>query len=332
MTAFIGRREFITLLGGAASWPVAARAQQLPAMRRIGILMGFAESDEVWQAYLASFKQRLQELGWVEGRTLRVYYRFVGESAEGARRSAEELVALAPDLIFVTTNPALSAVMKVTRSIPIVLTWVSDSVGSGFVASLAHPGGNVTGFHNFEPSVAGKWLEVLKEAAPEISRVAFLYVPEVAANIALMHAAEAASGPLGVKIIAAPARTATDIEQVLTGFATEANSGLVVTPSPLTGTRRDVIIGMAARLRLPAIYPFRFYSADGGMLSYGIDQGESVRGAASYVDRILHGESPADLPVQLPTKFELAINLKTAKALGLKISETFLLRADQVIE
>jgi putative ABC transport system substrate-binding protein len=325
------RRDLITLLGGAAAaWPLPARAQQ--RMRRIGVLMGFAENDEVWQSYLASFKRGLEEFGWVEGRNLRIYYRWAGEDAERTRITAEELVALAPDLLFVTTNPALSAVMQATRTIPIVFTWVSDSVGSGFVKSLAHPGGNVTGFHNFEPSMGGKWLEVLREAAPDLRRAAVLYVPEVAANIALLHAAETASSALGMMVIPAAVRSTTDIEQVLTAFAREPNGGLVVTPSPLTGTRRDVIIAMAARLHLPAIYSFGFYSASGGLLSYGIDQLESVRGAASYVDRILHGANPGELPVQLPTKFRLVINLNTAKALGLTIPESFLLRADEVIE
>ncbi len=316
------RREFVTLLGVAAvAQPFAARAQQADRMRRIGVLMGFDENDEVWQSYLTSLKQRLQELGWIEGRNLRIYYRFTGDNTERTRIAAEELVALAPNLIFVSTNPVVSAVM------PIVFTWVS-----GFVASLARPAGNVTGFHNFEPQFGGKWLEVLKEAAPGVRRVAVLHVPEIAANIALMRAAEAASAALGVTVIPAAVREAADAEHVLSPFARELDGGLIVTPSPLTGTRRDVIVDVAARLRLPAIYPFGFYSASGGLLSYGIDQLELVRGAASYVDRILRGENPGELPVQLPTKFRLVINLKTAKALGLSISESFLLRADEVIE
>ena len=327
------RREFVTLLGVAAvAQPFAARAQQADRMRRIGVLMGFDENDEVWQSYLTSLKQRLQELGWIEGRNLRIYYRFTGDNTERTRIAAEELVALAPNLIFVSTNPVVSAVMQATRTIPIVFTWVSDSVGSGFVASLARPAGNVTGFHNFEPQFGGKWLEVLKEAAPGVRRVAVLHVPEIAANIALMRAAEAASAALGVTVIPAAVREAADAEHVLSPFARELDGGLIVTPSPLTGTRRDVIVDVAARLRLPAIYPFGFYSASGGLLSYGIDQLELVRGAASYVDRILRGENPGELPVQLPTKFRLVINLKTAKALGLSISESFLLRADEVIE
>ena len=330
------RREFTPLLLGAVASacfrPLAALAQKNEPMRRIGVLMGFDESDEVWQSYLASLKQRLQELGWIEDRNLRIYYRFTGDNAERTRIAAEELVALAPNLIFVSTNPVVSAVMRATRSIPIVFTWVSDSVGSGFVASLARPGGNVTGFHNFEPQFGGKWLEVLKEAVPGLRRVAVLYVPEITANVALMGAAEAASPALEVTIVPAAVRDVADIERVLTPFAREPDVGLIVTPSPLTGTRRDVITQVAARLRLPAIYPFGFYSASGGLLSYGIDQLELVRGAGSYVDRILRGEKPGELPVQLPTKFRLVINLKTAKALGLSIPESFLLRADEVIE
>jgi putative ABC transport system substrate-binding protein len=327
------RREIIALLGGAAAaWPLGAHAQQADRMRRIGVLMGFAENDEVWQSYLASLKQRLQDLGWIEGRNVRIYYRFAGDDTERTRVAAEELVALAPDLIFVTTNPVVSAVMRATRKIPIVFTWVSDSVGSGYVASLARPGGNVTGFHNFEPAFGGKWLEVLKEVAPNVRRAAVLHVPEIAANVALLHAVEAASIALGMTVTPAAARDAADVERVLTAFAREPDGGLVVTPSPLTGTRRDLITEVAARLRLPAIYPFGFYSASGGLLSYGIDQLELVQGAASYVDRVLRGANPGELPVQLPTEFRLVINLNSAKALGLTIPESFLLRADEVIE
>src|SRR6195256_5865625 len=223
------RREIIALLGGAAAaWPLAAHAQQADRMRRIGVLMGFAENDEVWQSYLASLKQRLQDLGWVEGRNVRIYYRFAGDDTERTRVAAEELVALAPDLIFVTTNPVVSAVMRATRKIPIVFTWVSDSVGSGYVASLARPGGNVTGFHNFEPAFGGKWLEVLKEVAPDVRRVAVLHVPEISANLALLRSAETASKALGVTVIPAAVRNAGDVERVLTAFAREPDGGLIV--------------------------------------------------------------------------------------------------------
>ena len=327
------RRKFLGVLGGvAAAWPLVASAQQPDRVRRIGVLMGFAENDEVWQAYLTAFKQRLQDLGWTDGRNVRFDIRFTGESTERTRIAAAELVALAPDVIFVTTNPVVSALTQVTRTIPIVFTWVSDSVGSGYVASLAHPGGNVTGFHNFEPAMGGKWLGVLKQIAPRVRRAAVVHVPEIAANVAFIRVAEAASTSLGMTVTAAGVRDAADIERVLMEFAREPNGGLIVTPSPLTATKRDLIIAVAARLGLPAIYSFRFYVASGGLVSYGIDQLETVREVASYVDRILRGANPGELPVQLPTKFQLVVNLKTAKTLGLTIPESFLLFADEVIE
>ena len=327
------RRKFLGVLGGvAAAWPLVASAQQPDRVRRIGVLMGFAENDEVWQAYLTAFKQRLQDLGWTDGRNVRFDIRFTGESTERTRIAAVELVALAPDVIFVTTNPVVSALTQATRTIPIVFTWVSDSVGSGYVASLAHPGGNVTGFHNFEPAMGGKWLGVLKQIAPRVRRAAVVHVPEIAANVAFIRVAEAASTSLGMTVTAAGVRDAADIERVLMEFAREPNGGLIVTPSPLTATKRDLIIAVAARLGLPAIYSFRFYVASGGLVSYGIDQLETVREVASYVDRILRGANPGELPVQLPTKFQLVVNLKTAKTLGLTIPESFLLFADEVIE
>jgi len=327
------RRTFLAGTGAVfLAAPLAAEAQQSDRVRRIGVLMGFAENDEVWQVYLAAFRQRLQDLGWTDGRNVRIDYRFTGENTERIRIGAEELVAVAPDVIFASTNPAVSALMQSTRTIPIVFTWVSDSVGSGFVASLARPGGNVTGFHNFEPALGGKWLEVLKQIAPGVRRAAVIHVPEIAANVAFLHVAEAASTSLGMTVTAAGVRDAADIERVLTAFAREPNGGLIVTPSPLTATRRELIIALAARLRLPAIYPFRFYSTSGGLVSYGINQMEQVREAASYVDRILRGAKPGELPVQLPTKYELVINLKTAKALGLAIPQSLLLRADEVIK
>jgi len=327
------RREFITILGSTtAMWPLAARAQLSDRVRRIAVLMGFAENDEVWQVYLATFKQRLQDFGWTDGRNVRIDIRFAGENNERIQSAAEELVASAPDVIFVSTNPVVTAVMRATSTIPIVFTWVSDSVGSGFVKTLAHPGGRTTGFHNFEPAFGGKWLEVLKQIAPGIRRAAVVHVPEIAANVALMHAVEAASTALGITVSAAGVRDVGDIERVLTAFAGEPNGGLVVTPSPLTATRRDVIIEVAARLGLPAIYPFRFYATSGGLISYGSDQLEQVREAASYVDRILRGANPGELPVQLPIKFQLVVNLKTAKALGITVPNSMLLLADDVID
>jgi putative ABC transport system substrate-binding protein len=327
------RREFICILGTAAAlWPFAADAQQSDRVRRIGVLMGFAENDEVWQTYLATFKQRLRDFGWSEGRNVRIDVRFSGENNERIRGAAEELIADAPDVLFVSTNPVVTAVMRATPSIPIVFTWVSDSVGSGFVMTLARPGGRMTGFHNFEPAFGGKWLEVLKQIAPGMRRVAVLHVPEIAANVALMHAVETASAALGITVSPAAVREVADIERVLTAFAREPNGGVVVTPSPLTATRRDAIIEVAAHLGLPAIYPFRFYASSGGLVAYGNDQLEQVREAASYVDRILRGANPGELPVQLPTKFQLAINLKTAKALGITVPNSMLLLADDVIE
>jgi putative tryptophan/tyrosine transport system substrate-binding protein len=329
----VKRREFITLIAGAAAaWPPAARAQKSDRVRRVGVIMGFAQSDEVWQAYLATFRQGLQELGWTGGRNIRFDYRFTGESTERMRIVAEEMVALVPDVILVSTNSVVSATLKATRSIPIVFTWVSDPVGSGFVSNLAHPGGNITGFHNFEPAIGGKWLELLRQIAPDLRRVAVIHVPDIVPNVAFLRVVEAAAPASDMTVTAGEVRNAADIERVLPAFAQDGGGGLIVTPSALTATRRDLIIALAARLGLPAIYSFRFYAASGGLMSYGIDQLELVRAAASYVDRILRGTNPGDLPVQLPTKFELVINLKTAGALGLTVPNSLQLLADEVIE
>jgi putative tryptophan/tyrosine transport system substrate-binding protein len=327
------RRKFITLLSGAAAaWPLAAHAQQRNRVKRLGVLWGLAENDNVYEPHLSAFKQRLQDLGWIDGRNIRVEYRFTGGVTERIRIAAQELAALAPDVIFATTNPAVAALLQETKTIPIVFALVSDSVGSGFVPSLAHPGGNITGFHNFEPELSGKWLEILKEVAPEVRRVAFLHHPQTTAHLQFLRVIEAASSSVGVTVAAAGARDASEIEPVITTFAREPNGGVIVAPSPITTFRREVIITLARQLALPAIYPFRYFPTSGGLVSYGIDQMEQVSGGASYVDRVLRGENPGELPVQLPTKYELAINLKTAKALGLKIPESFLLRADEVIE
>jgi putative tryptophan/tyrosine transport system substrate-binding protein len=328
----VRRREFITILGCAAAWPLAARAQQRNRLKRLGVLWGLAENDNVYEPHLSSFKQRLQDLGWIDGRNIRVEYRFTGGVTERIRIAAQELAALASDVIFATTNPAVAALLQETKTIPIVFALVSDSIGSGFVPSLAHPGGNVTGFHNFEPELSGKWLEILKEVAPEVRRVAFLHHPQTAAHLAFMRVIEAASAPVGITVMAAGARDASEIEPVLTAFARESSGGVIVAPSPITTFRCELIITLARQLTLPAIYPFRYFPKSGGLVSYGIDQMEQVSGGASYVDRVLRGENPGELPVQLPTRYELAVNLKTAKALGLKISESFLLRADEVIE
>ena len=325
------RRAFITLLSGAALCPFVARAEKGEGVRRVGIIMGFAENDDVWQAYLASFRQGLQELGWTDGRNIRFDYRFTGESEDRMRTMAEEVVALQPDVILVATNSVVSATLKVTRSIPIVFTWVSDPVGSGFVANLPHPGGNVTGFHNFEPAIGGKWLAFLKQIAPDLRRVAVVHVPEIVPNVAFLRVVEAAAPSLAVSVTAAEVRNAADIERALSDFGQEGG-GLIVTPSALTATRRNLIIAQAARHRLPAIYSFGFYAESGGLMSYGINQLELVRAAASYVDRILRGTRPGDLPVQLPLRYELVINLKTAAALGLAVPNSLQLLADGVIE
>jgi putative tryptophan/tyrosine transport system substrate-binding protein len=326
------RREFIILLGGVAAWPYAARAQQPGKVRRIGVLIPFSENDPEVQARLAAFKQRLQDLGWTDGRNVRIDYRFTDENTERIRIGAGELVAVAPDVIVVYANPAVAVLRQATRVIPIVFAQVSDPVGSGFVPSLARPGGNITGFHNFEPAIGGKWLEVLKQIAPGVRRVAVVHNPDIAANVAFLRAAEAASTSLGVTVTAADVRAAADIESALTAFAREPNGGLIVVPNPINLTSRELIIASAARQGLPAIYPFHYYPTSGGLVSYGFDPIEQSSGAASYVDRILRGTNPGELPVQLPTKYRLVINLKTAKALGLDVSLQLQQRADELIE
>jgi putative tryptophan/tyrosine transport system substrate-binding protein len=325
------RRAFVTLLSGAAVWPFAALAQKSDGKRRIGVIMGFAEDDAVWQAYLATFRQALQELGWTDGRNIYFDYRFSGESEELMRRMAEEIVGLKPDVILAATNSVVSQTLNVTRSIPVVFTWVSDPVRSGFVPNLYHPGGKVTGFHNFEPAIGGKWLGYLNQIAPGLRRVAVVHVPEIAPNVAFLRVIEAAAPQVGIAVSPAEIRDPADIERVLSDFGRQGG-GLIVTPSALTATRRDLIVDLAARFKLPAIYSFGFYAESGGLISYGINQQEQARPAASYVDQILRGANPGDLPVQLPLKYELIINLKTAAALGLTVSNSLQLLADHVIE
>jgi putative ABC transport system substrate-binding protein len=327
------RRDFITLIGGAAAArPLAARAQQVERVRRIGMLIPFSGNDPETQARIAAFKQQLQNLGWTDGRNLHIDYRFTGDDTQRIRVGAEELVAVAPDVIFVYANQAVAALRQATRVIPVVFAQVSDPVGSGFVASLAHPGGNITGFQNFEAEIGGKWLEVLRQIAPAVRRVAVVHSPDIAANVAFLNAAEAASTSVGMTVTAAGVRSAADLESTLTAFGREPNGGLIVVPSPMNLTNRELIFASAARLGLPAIYPYRYFCKGGGLASYGFDQIEQNRGAAAYVDRILKGEKPADLPVQAPTKYELIINLKTAKALGLTVPPSVLAGADEVFE
>jgi ABC-type uncharacterized transport system substrate-binding protein len=331
----VQRREFITFLGSAvAGWPTLVRAQQSKSFRRIGILVPFKKDDEEWQRVLAAFKQRLVDLGWVDGRNVVFDYKFTGGNAGRIRAAAAELAKTEPDVVFASSNVSVAALQAVTRAIPIVFVQVSNPVESGFVVSTSRPGGNVTGFQSFETAIGGKWLEVLREIAPDVHRIAVIFNPNVAANVAFLHAVEATSISSGLTVIAAGARDSVEIERVLTTFASEPNGGVIVTPSPVTVPRdkRDLIIALVARLRLPAVYPYPLFAKSGGLISYEYDQMEQWRGAASQLDRILHGAKPAAIPVQLPTKYQMVINLKTAKALGLTIPPTLLALADEVIE
>jgi putative tryptophan/tyrosine transport system substrate-binding protein len=326
------RREFITLLGGAVTWPIAARAQQADRVRRVPVLMGYAESDPIAQAQVAAFRQRLQELGWTDGQNIRIDGHFVSEDPDIIRTRVLEVLGMAPDVIVVNSNLPAAAVVKGTRTVPIVFISVSDPIGSGFVASLPRPGGNVTGFANFEPTIGGKWLQTLTEIAPSVKRVALLLHPETPPNVGFLHAAEAAAPSFGVKLTAVGVHSAAEIERGITAFAAEPDGGLIVAPHIVTNFNRDLVIALAARLRLPTVYPLRYYATSGGLISYGFDVVDQFRRGAAYVDLVLRGAKPADLPVQQPIKFELVINLKTAKALGLDIPPTLLALADEVIE
>ena len=328
------RREFITLLSGATAWALAARAQQLESIRRIGVLMGYPENDLEGPAFFAAFREGLEKLGWVENRNIRFETRWATpEDAEARQRFAKELVALQPDLILSSVTPTTAALLEQTRTIPIVFATVSDPVGSGFVVSLARPGGNVTGFQAMVGSLAGKWLELLKEIAPRVARVAMLFNPVVAPYAeAFLNPVKAAAASFAVEAIAAPVRDMSELESVVAAQARAPNGGLIVVPDTFTDVHRADIISLAARYGLPAVYPRRIFPEVGGLLSYGIDQLNSYRSAATYVDRILKGAKPSELPVQAPDKFELVINLKTAKALGLDVPLFLRQRADDVIE
>jgi putative ABC transport system substrate-binding protein len=327
------RREFIALLGGAAAagWPLAARAQQ-PALRRIGVLNPFAETDPQVRANLAAFRQALQTLGWIDGRSVHIDYRWGDADTERIRRQAQELVAFGPDVILVSSALGLQPLLQETRRIPIVFTQIADPVGAGLAASLARPGGKITGFTVAEFSTVGKLLEVLKDVAPQVSRVAVILNPDQIPQAGMVRAIESNAALLKVQVTASPARNTAEIERAIDQFAREPEGGLIVLPNPVTEGNRKLIIAMAARHRLPAAYFFRHFVADGGLISYGVDQADQFRQAASYIDRILRGEQPADLPIQQPTKYELVVNLKTAKALGLEVPPSLLARADEVIE
>jgi ABC-type uncharacterized transport system substrate-binding protein len=327
------RREFITLVGGAAAaWPLAARAQQPERMRRVGVLMPFAENDSEAQSNLTAFRQAFQMLGWIDGRNVRIDYRWGGADAQRIRAYAIELVGLKPDVILASTPLALQPLQQETRSIPIAFTQITDPVGSGFVASLAHPDGNITGFTTAEFSMYGKSLEVLKEIAPHVTRVAVILNPEQIPQTSMWHAIEAAAPSFKVQLKAAHVHDSAEIERAIDMFARESNGGLIVLPNVPTIAHRELIITLAARNRLPAIYSDRHFVSGGGLIAYGNDRADQYRQAALYVDRILRGEKPSNLPVQQPTKFELVINLKTARALSLEVPSTLLARADEVIE
>jgi putative ABC transport system substrate-binding protein len=327
------RREFIRLLGGAAAtWPLAARAQQPERMRRIGVLLSTAADDPESSARTASFLKGLQQLGWIEGRNLRIDIRWAAGDAELYRKYAAELVALAPDVILASSSPTVAALQAATRTVPIVFAHAVDPVGAGFVDSLARPGGNATGFVLFEYGISAKWLELLKEIAPALKRVAVLRDSTTAAGMGQFGAIQSVAPSFGMEVNPVSLRDPGEIERGITAFAASPNGGLIITAAPLGTLYRELIIALAARHKLPAIYSSRFFAADGGLVYYGPDLTDQYRRAAGYVDRILKGEKPANLAVQAPTKYELAINLKTARALGITVPLSVLTRADEVIE
>jgi putative ABC transport system substrate-binding protein len=326
------RREFITLLGGATAWPLAARAQQPEGRRRIGVLMNLAERDPEGQARIGALREGLAKLGWTEGREWQIEYRWFAGDPDRARAYAAELVKLKPEVIFAGATPSVAALQRETRSVPIVFAQVADPVGAGFVASLARPGGNITGFASFEYAIAAKWLELLKQIAPQVTRVVVIYDPTNPETKEYLPVIEAAARSFGVQVSISVVRNAAEIERAIEEFAREPNGGLLPLPSPLMAVHRDLIISLAVRHRLPNVFAYRYYPIGGGLASYGIDNIDLYRRAALYVDRILKGEKPGDLPVQQATKFELVINLKTAKALGIDPPISLLARTDEVIE
>jgi putative ABC transport system substrate-binding protein len=328
----VKRRNCIALLGGAVVWPLAARAQQAQRMRRIGVLTALLENDPETQTSMKAFRDELQRLGWRPGLNILLEYRWAGTDLDRLRSYTTEMVGTAPDVILAAVTPALAALHRETRTIPIVFAQVSDPVRLGFVANLTRPGGNVTGFMSFEHSIGGKWLELLKDIAPRTARVAVHFDPENPNHVAYLRAIEAAAPSFGLRLTLTGARAATEIERMIDAFAHEPNGALVVTPNAVSLAHRDLFVVLAARYRLPAVYPYRFFASAGGLASYGLDLPDQYRRAASYIDLILKGAKPGDLPVQAPTKYELVINLKTAKSLGLAIPEPFLQRADEVIE
>jgi putative tryptophan/tyrosine transport system substrate-binding protein len=329
----VKRREFITLLGGAATaWPLAARAQQRERVRRIGVLTPWASNDAEAQDRVTAFVRTLQQLGWTVGQNVRIDYRWGDGKADTTRKYATELVALAPDVILALSSAAVAPLLEASRTVPIVFAGVADPVAAGYVESLARPGGNVTGFTVYEYSIGGKWLELLKEIAPRVTRAAVLREAGIAAGPGLFGAIQALAPSLGLELRLVNVHDAGEIERAIAAFAQVSNGGMIVTGSPRQSALREVIIALAAKHRLPAVYNARFFAAAGGLISYGTDFLDQSRSAARYVDRILKGEEPANLPVQAPTKYELVINIKTAKTLGFEIPPSLLARADEVIE
>jgi putative ABC transport system substrate-binding protein len=326
------RREFITLVGSAAAWPLAARAQQPDRMRRVGVLLNLAEDDQETKKRVAAFLDGLQELGWSEGRNLRIEYRWGEANRNANRKNAAEIVALAPDVIFAHGSSIMTPLLQLTQDIPIVFVSVSDPIAGGFVESLAKPGGNATGFTSIDYSMAGKWLELLKQFTPELVRVAVIRDPRQVSGAGQLGAVQAVAPLLRVEVIPLGVQEAAQIEQGISAFAREPHGGLIVTTSPLAQVQRPLIVTLAAQHRLPAVYPYRLFTASGGLVSYGPDIVDEYRRAAGYVDRILKGEKAASLPVQQPVKYELVINLTTAKALGIDLPTSVLARADEVIE
>jgi putative ABC transport system substrate-binding protein len=328
------RREFITLLGGAAvALPFAARGQDGRRIRKIGVLMNLPSDDQETQARTQALSQALRRHGWIEGENLRTETRWAGDNAEYYHRYAKELVGLAPDVILASGSASVTALQEITHDLPIVFASVIDPVGAGFVASLARPGGNTTGFIVFEYSISSKWLELLKELAPDLKRVAVVRDPSISAGIGQFAAIQTfASSSSGLELTAIDPRDPTEIKRALTAFARERNGGVIVTASSPATVHRDLLLSLALQYRLPAVYPFRYFTANGGLASYGPNIVDIYARAATYVDRVLRGEKPADLPVQAPTKYELAINLRSARAIGLELPPTLLARADEVIE
>jgi putative ABC transport system substrate-binding protein len=332
MTIDIGRRQFISALGGAAAaWPLAARAQQ-PQQRRLGLLLAYTEDDSIGQQFVTAFVQGLRDLGWTDGGNIHIDYRWCGSNVDRIRRAASELLELKPDAILAHSTLTLQPLQQMTTTVPLVFVQVADPVGSGFITSMANPGGNITGFALAEFATSNKMLEVLKELVPQVKRVVVIYNPVQAPNVGMWRAIEAAAPSLSVHVSAVSAVDADNLTHVIEAFAHEPDSGMIVLPNPIAIANRKLIIELTTRYRLPVVYTYAYFVREGGLASYGSDPAVQYRQAASYVDHILKGAKPADLPVQLATSFNLAVNLRTAKAIGLTIPESFLIRADEVIE